>query len=90
MLQTLRSHYDTARIRWQGFMESAIGGFPVKVHPMDRPFWIDTNFNAWEPETPRHLDTGIWSRRIMQEHRLVYRGKEHRIPFSQARYHCGG
>jgi FkbM family methyltransferase len=51
MLQTLRSHYDTARIRWQGFMESAIGGIPVRVHPADRPFWIDTNFNAWEPET---------------------------------------
>jgi hypothetical protein len=46
MLQTLRSHYDTARIRWQGFMESTIGGIPVRAHPGDRPFWIDTNFNA--------------------------------------------
>lgn len=51
MLKSLRSHYDSARIRWQGFLTSTIGGFPVEVHPEDRRFWIDTNFGAWEPET---------------------------------------
>jgi len=32
-------------------MPSSIGGFPIRVHPGDFPFWVDTNFNAWEPET---------------------------------------
>jgi toxin YoeB len=30
---------------------------------------------------------GCWSRRITQEHRLVYRVAEGRIDFLQARYH---
>ncbi len=40
-----------------------------------------------KPEPLRHLDSGIWSRRITQEHRLVYRVKDDRILFAQARYH---
>jgi FkbM family methyltransferase len=51
MIKSLRARYDSARIRWQGFMTSTIGGFPVEVHPEDRRFWIDANFGAWEPET---------------------------------------
>ena len=30
---------------------------------------------------------GVWSRRITQEHRLLYRVSETRIDFLQARYH---
>jgi toxin YoeB len=40
-----------------------------------------------KPEPLRHLGRGIWSRRITQEHRLVYRVKDDRILFAQARYH---
>lgn len=40
-----------------------------------------------KPEPLRHLGPGIWSRRITQEHRLVYRVKDDRILFAQARYH---
>lgn len=40
-----------------------------------------------KPEPLRHLGTGIWSRRITQEHRLVYRVTEERLLFAQARYH---
>ncbi len=40
-----------------------------------------------KPEPLRHLGPGIWSRRITQEHRLVYRVTEDRILFAQARYH---
>ncbi|MBX7121507.1 MAG: Txe/YoeB family addiction module toxin [Opitutaceae bacterium] len=34
-----------------------------------------------------HLGSGVWSRRITQEHRLVYIVKEDRLLFAQARYH---
>lgn len=40
-----------------------------------------------KPEPLRHLGSGVWSRRTTQEHRLVYRVKEDRILFAQARYH---
>jgi len=40
-----------------------------------------------KPEPLRHLGSGIWSRRITQEHRLVYRVTEEKLLFAQARYH---
>jgi toxin YoeB len=40
-----------------------------------------------KPEPLRYLGAGIWSRRITQEHRLVYRVENDRILFAQARYH---
>ncbi len=40
-----------------------------------------------KPEPLRHLGSGIWSRRITQEHRLVYRVTDDRLLFAQARYH---
>jgi toxin YoeB len=40
-----------------------------------------------KPEPLKALGAGVWSRRITQEHRLVYRVSETRIDFLQARYH---
>lgn len=40
-----------------------------------------------KPEPLKHAGTGIWSRRITQEHRLTYVVTENRIEFLQARYH---
>ena len=40
-----------------------------------------------KPEALRHVLAGCWSRRITQEHRLVYRVSVDRIDFLQARYH---
>jgi len=38
-------------------------------------------------EPLKHVLAGCWSRRITQEHRLVYKVAGHRIDFLQARYH---
>lgn len=40
-----------------------------------------------KPEPLRYLLAGCWSRRITQEHRLVYKVSDERIDFLQARYH---
>ena len=40
-----------------------------------------------KPEPLRYLLAGCWSRRITQEHRLVYRVSVESIDFLQARYH---
>jgi toxin YoeB len=40
-----------------------------------------------KPEALKHELAGCWSRRITQEHRLVYRVTADRVYFLQARYH---
>jgi toxin YoeB len=40
-----------------------------------------------KPEPLKYLAPGTWSRRITQEHRLVYLVRDNRIDFLQARYH---
>jgi toxin YoeB len=40
-----------------------------------------------KPEPLKYVLAGCWSRRLTQEHRLVYRVSERRIDVLQARYH---
>ena len=40
-----------------------------------------------KPEPLRYVLAGCWSRRITQEHRMVYRFTEDAVDFLQARYH---
>jgi toxin YoeB len=40
-----------------------------------------------KPEPLKYLATGAWSRRLTQEHRIVYLVSDTRIDFLQARYH---
>jgi toxin YoeB len=40
-----------------------------------------------KPEPLKYLAPGVWSRRLSQEHRIVYLVRDERIDFLQARYH---
>ncbi len=40
-----------------------------------------------KPEPLKYLAPGAWSRRLNQEHRIVYLVQDDRIDFLQARYH---
>jgi toxin YoeB len=40
-----------------------------------------------KPGRLKYLGAGMWSRRITEEHRLVYKVSPDRIDFVQARYH---
>ena len=40
-----------------------------------------------KPEPLKHLAPNLWSRRITQEHRLVYLVRDEQIDFLQGRYH---
>ena len=40
-----------------------------------------------KPEPLKFLGSGVWSRRITQEHRLVYVVGHDKVDFVQARYH---
>jgi toxin YoeB len=47
----------------------------------------DPHKGIGKPEPLKYLAPGTWSRRITQEHRIVYLVREKRIDFLQARYH---
>lgn len=40
-----------------------------------------------KPEPLKYMAAGVWSRRLTQEHRLVYLVSNDRVDFLQARYH---
>ncbi len=40
-----------------------------------------------KPEPLKGLGPGVWSRRVTQEHRIVYLVQKDRIHFLQARFH---
>jgi toxin YoeB len=40
-----------------------------------------------KPEPLKYVASGMWSRRLSQEHRLAYLVRDDRIDFLQARYH---
>jgi len=40
-----------------------------------------------KPKPLKYLTPGTWSRRLTQEHRIVYLVRDDRIDFLQARYH---
>jgi len=40
-----------------------------------------------KPERLKYLGDNVWSRRITQEHRLVYTASREQVDFLQARYH---
>lgn len=47
------------------------------------------NEGIGKPEPLKHGFHGYWSRRITEEHRLVYRVEGHEIRIAQCRYHYG-
>lgn len=58
-----------------------------KILDLIESITLDPFVGLGKPEPLKHIGSGIWSRRITQEHRLVYRVTERFIEFLQARYH---
>lgn len=40
-----------------------------------------------KPEPLKHLGSGLWSRRLTQEHRVIYLVESDAVVFLKARYH---
>ena len=60
-----------------------------RVLNLDEAILRDSFAGIGKPEPLKYLAPGVWSRRISQEHRLVYLVRDERIDFLQARYHYG-
>lgn len=53
------------------------------------PILHDPFVGMGKPEPLKYLGPNIWSRRLTEEHRLVYLVRDTRIDFLQGRYHYG-
>ena len=62
--------------------KTALRAFRIVEEVIRNPF-----HGIGKPEPLRYLSPGTWSRRLTQEHRIVYFVKNERIDFLQARYH---
>jgi toxin YoeB len=60
----------------------ALRGFDLIEAALRDPF-----VGIGKPEPLKYLLAGAWSRRLTQEHRIVYLVSEERVDFLQARYH---
>ena len=59
----------------------------VRVLDLVEAVMRDPFEGSGKPEPLKYVLAGCWSRRVTQEHRLVYRVTDKSIDFLQARYH---
>ena len=59
----------------------------IRVFSLIEAIMRDPFKGIGKPESLKFLASGIWSRRLTQEHRVVYLVSNDRIDFLQARYH---
>ena len=59
----------------------------MKVMDLVEDVLRDPFVGRGKPEPLKHLPGNVWSRRITQEDRLVYRVYENKVDFLQAKYH---
>ena len=71
-------------LRWWVKTDRKVG---LRVLDLVEAVLRDPTRGIGKPEPLRYLGSGVWSRRITQEHRLVYVVQRDRIDFLQARYH---
>jgi toxin YoeB len=59
----------------------------IRIFQLIEAIMRDPFHGIGKPEPLKFLGSGVWSRRITQEHRLVYVVGHEKIDFVQARYH---
>lgn len=59
----------------------------LRIIDLEESIVCDPFRGIGKPEPLKYFDLGVWSRRITQEHRIVYLVRDDRIDFLQARYH---
>ena len=62
-------------------------GAAIRVLDLVEAVMRDPFEGPGKPEPLKYVLAGCWSRRVTQEHRLVYRVSDESIDFLQARYH---
>ena len=60
-----------------------------RINPLIKDVERNGNEGIGKPEALRHQFSGWWSRRITDEHRLVYKLTDDSIAIASCRYHYG-
>ena len=60
-----------------------------RINPLIKDVERNGNEGIGKPEALRHQFSGWWSRRITDEHRLVYKLTDDSIVIASCRYHYG-
>ena len=60
-----------------------------RVHALIKDIQRNPFEGIGKPEGLKHNLSGLWSRRINEEHRLIYRVNESELIIVQLRYHYG-
>jgi len=60
-----------------------------RINALIRDIQRNGNTGIGKPEALRHSLAGYWSRRITDEHRLVYQVTDEEIRIAACRYHYG-
>lgn len=71
-------------LHWQQFDRTILNKINHLIQDISRD---DPYEGIDKPEPLKHAFSGYWSRRITDEHRLVYRIAVHQIEIAQAHYH---
>ena len=61
--------------------------FVRKIHDLLKDIARHPHVGIGKPEPLKHALSGFWSRRISEEHRIVYRVVDDTIEIAQLRYH---
>jgi len=70
-------------LHWQQFDKKVL----KKINDLLKDIARNPHSGLGKPEPLKHALSGFWSRRITDEHRLVYRVDGKVIQVAQARYH---
>ena len=74
---------------WQDYLYWQEGDRKIlrKINALIKECQRTPEAGSGRPELLRYEYAGWWSRRIDEEHRLVYRADEHSVDIAQCRYH---
>lgn len=72
------------------YWQSADKRIARKINALLKDISRHPNTGLGKPEMLKHDLAGLWSRRIDQEHRLVYSFTDEELTIYSCRYHYGG
>ena len=74
---------------WEDYLywQETDRGLVTRINRLIREIQREPFSGLGKPEPLKHAFQGYWSRRISDEHRIVYRIKEDSVLIAQLRYH---
>ncbi len=74
---------------WQDYLywQKADRRILKRINSLNKEIYRDPTRGTGKPEPLKHALAGYWSRRINEEHRLVYKVEGDSLYIAQVRYH---